>query len=211
MAHFYFWHTLSALATSDTKGKWICIGHFVMSSVDSGIFVLLLLLKGQFTIAACDAIHERQKASHHSHTRMLLPRLFSFFYFFFCWSPVPPCSTCVGPLAVASHTALRHMYTLELQLCCRFCGIFSSPIEKTCVSALQDYCITADCYAIQCACMCCLCVYTAVIESYCLWVSNYQTETIRMSVSVSCLNTLTQCWPTVTSVYSSYCMWAVQF
>ncbi len=56
MARFYFWHTLSALATSDTKGKWICIGHFVMSSVDSGTFVLLLLLKGQFTIAACDAI-----------------------------------------------------------------------------------------------------------------------------------------------------------
>ncbi len=27
-----------------------------MSNVDSGIFVLLLLLKGQFTIAACDAI-----------------------------------------------------------------------------------------------------------------------------------------------------------
>lgn len=111
MAHFYFWHTLSALATSDTKGKWICIGHFVMSSVDSGIFVLLLLLKGQFTIAACDAIHERQKASHNSHTRMLLPRLFSVFFFFLLISRIPMQYLCGPPSSCAPHCSKAYAYS----------------------------------------------------------------------------------------------------
>lgn len=63
---------------------------------------------------------------------------------------------------------------------------FHLAIENTCVSVLHDYCITADCYAIQGVCLCCLCIFTGVIDSNCLWVSTYQTETIQMS-SFKCL------------------------